>query len=270
MFSFLDPVLLPLHDLLDALSPVLPAGAAVVLLTLLVRLALHPLNRRTQHQSVRRRELEPALAELRHRHRDDPAALQKAMLELHREQGVPLAPGCLTALIQIPVFGLVYRLFAAPEIGGEHNRLLDHTFLGTPLSQHLVTAASGQQGVFFALIGLTLAAAAFSAWQLRRHLAEDRAAAAELAAAATKPGRTAPAQTPPAGGARREHGAGRQGRALPVLRHRRRGRHPAAGRGALPGDQHDLGVAGAGQPAPDPPPPPGWVRRARGSAWASA
>lgn len=196
MFSFLDPVLLPLHDLLDALSPVLPAGAAVVLLTLLVRLALHPLNRRTQHQSVRRRELEPALAELRHRHRDDPAALQKAMLELHREQGVPLAPGCLTALIQIPVFGLVYRLFAAPEIGGEHNRLLDHTFLGTPLSQHLMTAASGQQGVFLALIGLTLAAAAFSAWQLRRHLAEDRAAAAELAAAATKPGRTAPAQTP--------------------------------------------------------------------------
>ena len=58
MLAFLDPVLVHLHDLLDALTPVLPAGAAVVLLTLGLRLALHPLNRRTQHQAVRRRDLE--------------------------------------------------------------------------------------------------------------------------------------------------------------------------------------------------------------------
>lgn len=183
MFSFLDPVLLPVHDLLDALSPVLPAGLAVVLLTLLVRLALHPLNRRTQHQAVRRRELEPRLAELRARHAKDPQAMQRAVLDLHREEGVPLAPGCLTVLVQLPVFGMVYRLFTAPEIAGEHNRLLDHAVLGTPLSQHLVGAGAGDRWIFLVLVGLTVAAAAFSAWQLRRHMAEDRAAAAQAATA---------------------------------------------------------------------------------------
>ncbi|GGK76913.1 membrane protein insertase YidC [Ornithinimicrobium pekingense] len=182
MFSFLDPVLLPVHDLLDALSPVVPAGLAVVLLTLALRLVLHPLNRRTQHQAVRRRELEPRLAQLRSQHAKDPQAMQRAVLELHREEGVPLAPGCLTALLQVPVFGMVYRLFTAPEIAGAHNRLLDHTVLGTPLSQHLVGAGAGDRWIFLVLIGLTLTVAAFSAWQLRRHMAEDRAVAAQAAA----------------------------------------------------------------------------------------
>lgn len=183
MFSFLDPVLLPLHDLLDALAPVLHPGLAVVLLTLLIRLALYPLNRRTQHQAVRRRELEPQLAELRARHADDPQAMQRAVLELHRAEGVPLAPGCLSLLVQLPVFGLVYRLFTAPEIGGQHNRLLDHSLLGTPLSEHLLSVDAGHRWVFLVLVAVTLLVAAFSAWQMRRHLAEDRAAVAHLAEA---------------------------------------------------------------------------------------
>jgi YidC/Oxa1 family membrane protein insertase len=182
MFAFLDPVLVHLHDLLEALAPVLPAGAVVVLLTLALRLALHPLNRRTQHQAVRRRELEPRLAELRERHADDPQAMQRAVLELHREEGVPLAPGCLSVLIQLPVFGMVYRLFTAQELDGEHNRLLDHTLLGTPLSERLPGAEGGELRVFLVLMAVTVAVAAFSAWQLRRHMAEDRAVAAELAA----------------------------------------------------------------------------------------
>ncbi|GAA1165313.1 YidC/Oxa1 family membrane protein insertase [Ornithinimicrobium humiphilum] len=182
VFAFLDPLLLPLHDLLDAFSPVIPAGIAVVLLTLLLRLALHPLNRRAAHQAVRRRDLEPRLAELRAQHADDPQAMQRAILMLHREEGVPLAPGCLSVLVQLPVFGLVYRLFNAPEIDGLHNRLLDHTFLGTPLSQHLVGAAAGDRWVFLVLVGLTVAVAAFSAWQVRRHMAEDREVAKRLQA----------------------------------------------------------------------------------------
>ena len=132
---------------------------------------------------MRGRDLGRGVAELRGPHADDPRALQQAVLELHREEGVPLAPGCLSVLIQLPVFGMVYRLFVAPEIAGEHNRLLDHTLLGTPLSEHLFTAGPGERWIFLVLVGVTLAVATFSAWQMRRHMAEDRAVAAELAAA---------------------------------------------------------------------------------------
>lgn len=178
MFSFLDPLLLPVHDLLAHLSPVLPAALAVVLITLAVRAALHPTNRRNQRLTMRRRELQPQITALREKHKDDPQALQRAVLELHRQEEVPMAPGCLSMLIQLPVFGMVYRLFTAPELAGQHNQLLDHTFLGVPLSERLTAAAPDQRWVFLALIGLTLAVAAFAAWQMRRHMAEDRAALA--------------------------------------------------------------------------------------------
>ena len=65
------------------------------------------------------------------------------------------------------------------HLGGEDfdNALLDHSFLGTPLSAHLATADPAHRWVFLALIALTLVVAAVAAWQLRRHLAEDRALA---------------------------------------------------------------------------------------------
>ncbi len=176
MFAFLDPLLVPVHDLLAHLSPVLPAALAIVLITLAVRAALHPTNRRNQRLAVRRRELQPRITELRARHKDDPQALQREVLALHKEEQVPMAPGCLSMLIQLPVFGMVYRLFTAPELAGRHNQLLDHTFLGVPLSERMAAAAPDQRWVFLALIGLTLAVAAFAAWQMRRHMAEDRAA----------------------------------------------------------------------------------------------
>ncbi|AXH96158.1 membrane protein insertase YidC [Ornithinimicrobium avium] len=148
----------------------------IVLITLAVRAALHPTNRRNQRLAVRRRDLQPQIAELRKKHKDDAQALQREVMALHKEEQVPMAPGCLSMLIQLPVFGMVYRLFTAPELAGHHNQLLDHAFLGVPLSERMGAATPGQRWVFFALIGLTVAVAAFAAWQMRRHMAEDRAA----------------------------------------------------------------------------------------------
>lgn len=176
MFAFLDPLLVPVHNLLALLSPVLPAALAIVLITLAVRAALHPTNRRNQRLAVRRRELQPKIAELRKKHKDDAQTLPREMMALHKEEQVPMAPGCLSILIQLPVFGMVYRLFTAPELAGHHNQLLDHTFLGVPLSERMGAAMPDQRWVFVALIVLTVAVAAFAAWQMRRHLAEDRAA----------------------------------------------------------------------------------------------
>lgn len=178
MFAFLDPLLVPVHNLLASLSPVLPAALAVVLLTLAVRAALHPTNRRNQRHNLRRRDLQPRIAELRERHKDDPATLQREVLALHKEEQVPVAPGCLSILIQLPVFGMIYRLFTAPELAGHHNQLLDHTFLGVPLAEQMSGADPGGRWVFVALIVLTLAVSGVAAWQMRRHMAEERARAA--------------------------------------------------------------------------------------------
>ena len=180
MFAFLDPVLVHVHDLLALLDPWLPPALVVVAQTLVVRLVLHPLNRGTARGTARRRELQPRLAELRERHRHDQRAMQQAMMDLHREEGVSPLPGCLPILVQIPVLAMIYRLFTAPQIAGAENLLLGHTFLGVPLSEHLTSAGAGHLWVFLSLMGLTLFVAAVAARQMRRHLAQDRELTARL------------------------------------------------------------------------------------------
>lgn len=181
MFAFLDPLLIHVHDLLTHLDPFVPPALVVVLITLLTRFALHPMNRRNTRNMVRRRDLQPRLEELREEHKDDPRAYSQAMLDLHREENVPVTPGCLSILIQLPVFSMVYRLFTVPQIDGQHNQVLDHDLFGTPLSAHLLTAAPGEHWVFLVLMGLAVVVAFFASRQMRRHMREDRERMAAVA-----------------------------------------------------------------------------------------
>ncbi|MDF8265533.1 YidC/Oxa1 family membrane protein insertase [Luteipulveratus flavus] len=124
MLSLLDPFVLLLHTALVHLTDVLPASLAVVVLTALVRLALHPLVRSAYRAT-----------------RDGRA-------------------GCLPLLVQIPVVSSVYRLFTASSLAGHANLLLNQSLLGVPLGSHLVAAAGSGSLVFGAL----LVAVALVAW----------------------------------------------------------------------------------------------------------
>lgn len=94
-------------------------GAAIVVLSLAVRLALLPLTYRV---AVRARELQaqlkcvqPELDRLRARHASDPARLLAETRALHRRHGIPLVPrGTLpSALVQLPVGAALYRAIAS-------------------------------------------------------------------------------------------------------------------------------------------------------------
>ncbi|CAM5451288.1 Membrane protein insertase YidC [Streptomyces avidinii] len=140
------------------LEPVLAesaTAAAIVLFTVLVRLALHPLSR---------------------------AAFRGA---------TPVA-GCLPALLQLPVFFVMYRAFSSAEIGGAANELLGHRLFAAPLGDGWADAL-GEGGLFGArglvFIGLFAAIAAVAAWSTvrgRRAAALAAVTAAETAAAGAK------------------------------------------------------------------------------------
>lgn len=115
----------------------------IILFTVLVRLLLHPLNRATYRATLHRQRIAPQLQEVRARHGKDPERLQREMMELHRREGVSPVAGCLTALVQLPVIMIVYRLFSAPQIAGQDNALLHHTLLDVPLTATLGTAGGG-------------------------------------------------------------------------------------------------------------------------------
>lgn len=86
-------------------------GIAIIVLTILVRLALFPLTDRSFRSMARMRKLKPEMDEINVRFPDDPQAKQAAIMEMYRRHGInPLAQlgGCLPMLFQMPVFFALY------------------------------------------------------------------------------------------------------------------------------------------------------------------
>jgi YidC/Oxa1 family membrane protein insertase len=135
---------------------------AIILFTMGVRLLISPLTWAQIRGQRRTAALAPRLRELQAKHKNDPAALQAGMMKLYREEGASPVGGCLPALLQIPFFTVMYRLFTTQEIAGEHNALLDERFFGTPLDAHV----TGGGVVLFAVLLTMLTVLAW--WSSRR------------------------------------------------------------------------------------------------------
>ncbi len=86
-------------------------GWAIVILTVALRLVLYPLFV-TQIRSQRAmQDIQPALAELKKRYKDDRQRFAEEQMKLYRERGVNPASGCLPVFLQMPIlFGLYSAL----------------------------------------------------------------------------------------------------------------------------------------------------------------
>src|SRR5262252_6000485 len=160
-----------LAGLLAPLPAGLAAAAAIVLFTILVRLLVLPLGYyafRGQRAQVR---LAPRIQELYKRHSGQPERLQREMSGLYAEEGTGMFTGCLPALLQVPFFMVVYRLFLSGTVGGGRNGLLQQRLLGASLGSHWLAGPgpwSGQGLVFAALFALIALAAWLAARAARR------------------------------------------------------------------------------------------------------
>jgi len=98
--------------LLSACYAVIPNyGVAIIVLTVLVRLATAPLATQQMRSMAKMRELQPRMKELQEKFRDDRQRQSQEMMKLYKETGVNPLGGCLPMLLQIPVFiGLYYAL----------------------------------------------------------------------------------------------------------------------------------------------------------------
>jgi YidC/Oxa1 family membrane protein insertase len=98
-------------------------GIAVIILTLIVRLCLHPVSRKSQMTMQRyqlaMQKLKPKLDKLKEKHKNNRQKLTKEQMKLYKEEGVSMFPagGCLLMLLQIPVFiGLYWALSLSIEL----------------------------------------------------------------------------------------------------------------------------------------------------------
>ncbi|MGP3772380.1 YidC/Oxa1 family membrane protein insertase [Streptomyces sp. SDT5-1] len=181
MSSFMSVFASLVEHIADLIQPLIGASAtaaAIVLFTALVRLLVHPLSRAAARGQRERAKLQPRIAELRKKHKNSPEAMQKAIMELHREEKVSPLTGCLPMLCQMPAFFLLYHLFSNSSIGGEPNSLLGHTLGAAPLGGRFHDALAhgglfGPQGlVYVALFALVAAVASFNYRRTKRQMAQ--------------------------------------------------------------------------------------------------
>ncbi|WP_026100742.1 membrane protein insertase YidC [Synechococcus sp. PCC 7336] len=103
-------VMLPILDFFYGILP--SYGLAIIFLTLVIRLALFPLNagsiRNMRKMKVAQPLMQKKLKEAQEKYADDPVKMREAQSELYQEFGNPLG-GCFPLLLQMPV---LFALFA--------------------------------------------------------------------------------------------------------------------------------------------------------------
>ena len=83
-------------------------GWSIICLTIVVRLLFYPVTAKANASMKKMQQVQPQLAALREKYKDNPQLLNTKMMELYRQEGVNPFGGCLPILLQIPVFFALY------------------------------------------------------------------------------------------------------------------------------------------------------------------
>lgn len=94
-------------------------GLTIVVITVIIKLLFWPLTQASTRSMKRMQTLQPQLKALQERYKDDPAKLNKKMMEFWKENKVSPFGGCLPMLLQMPVFiGFFAMIQTAIELRG--------------------------------------------------------------------------------------------------------------------------------------------------------
>ncbi len=103
-------------------------GVAILMLTVVIRLVTFPLANKGFEMGVKMKKIQPELQELQKKNKDNPQQQQKDMMALYQREKVNPVTGCIPALLPIPVFYSLTKLFTvtiemrqAPFFGWIHD-----------------------------------------------------------------------------------------------------------------------------------------------------
>lgn len=96
-------------------------GLAIILLTVVTRVGLFPLNQKSYKSMKEMQAVQPLVAELKEKYKNNPQEMNKKMMSLYRDHKVNPLGGCLPMLFQMPIFiALFQALRNAVELRGAH------------------------------------------------------------------------------------------------------------------------------------------------------
>ncbi|MBC6999950.1 membrane protein insertase YidC [Cytophaga sp. FL35] len=93
------------------LSSFLPYGLAIVVMTILVRLAMSPATYKSYLSQAKMKVLRPEINELNEKYKDNAMKKQQETMKLYGKAGVSPMSGCVPALLQMPIFYALFMFF---------------------------------------------------------------------------------------------------------------------------------------------------------------
>ncbi len=85
-------------------------GVAIILFTILIKIAFWPLTKSSFTSMEKMKRIQPMMKELQEKHKDNKEEMSREMMQLYKTYGVNPLGGCLPILVQIPVFIALYQV----------------------------------------------------------------------------------------------------------------------------------------------------------------
>ncbi len=106
-FWFLAMPMLWLINMINSI--VMNYGVAIIIMTILLRLALWPLTRKSYTSMAAMQKMQPEMQRIQKLYANDKARMQMEIMKLYQTHKTSPMSGCLPMLIQIPIFFALYK-----------------------------------------------------------------------------------------------------------------------------------------------------------------
>jgi YidC/Oxa1 family membrane protein insertase len=110
-FGWFDVIAKPMLHLLNFFHSIFGNyGVAIILLTVLIKGAFWPITQKGMKSMKNMQKLQPKVAKLKEKFKDDPQKMNQEMMALYKTYKVNPLGGCLPLLLQIPFFFALYKV----------------------------------------------------------------------------------------------------------------------------------------------------------------
>ncbi|MDP6726558.1 MAG: membrane protein insertase YidC [Candidatus Marinimicrobia bacterium] len=111
-WSLIRPIAKGVHFLLIKMQTVVPNyGVVLVLFSLLIKIIVYPLTKKSYESTQKMQAVQPQLNALKEKYKNDQQKMSQAQMALFKEHGVNPLGGCFPILLQMPLLFSLFQVF---------------------------------------------------------------------------------------------------------------------------------------------------------------
>lgn len=86
-------------------------GIVIIIFSILIKLLVYPLTKKSYESMSNMGKVQPMVAELKEKYKNDPQRMNREMMKLYKQEGINPMGGCLPGLLQLPILAALFIVF---------------------------------------------------------------------------------------------------------------------------------------------------------------